>query len=71
MDGQSGLLPITVDASTASDGAQQFPDAASRKISLSRVTYDPVMRSRSFSFSNSFDRFTWFVFNPPFSRNHW
>jgi hypothetical protein len=29
------------------------------------VRSDTAFRSRSFSFSNSFSRFTWFVFRPP------
>ena len=64
------LLPDMLDASTAAGGAQKFPDAASRKISFSSVRSETAFRSRSFSFSSSFSRFTWSAFNPPNSLRH-
>ncbi|RHZ92315.1 hypothetical protein D1122_19875 [Cereibacter sphaeroides] len=38
---------------------------ASRRISFSSVRSDTAFRSRSFSFSSSFSRFTWSDFRPP------
>jgi len=55
------LLPDVIDAGTAAGGAQKFPEAASRRISFSSVKSDTAFRSRSFSFSSSFSRFTWLV----------
>ena len=60
------LLRDTVDTRTAEGGAQKFPEAASRKISFSSVRSDTTFRSRSFSFSSSFSRLTWFFFSPPY-----
>ena len=37
---------------------QKFPEAASRRISFSSVRSETAFRSRSFSFSSSFSRFT-------------
>ena len=64
------LLPDVIDAPTAAGGAQKFPEAASRRISFSSVRSDTAFRSRSFSFSSSFRRFTWSVFSPPNSLRH-
>jgi hypothetical protein len=50
------LLPDVIDAGPAAGGAQKFPDAASRRISISSVRSDTTFRSRSFSFSSSFSR---------------
>ena len=61
------LLPDMIDTSTTAGGAQKFPETASRRISFSSVRSDTAFQSRSFSFSSSFRRFTWFVFKPPFS----
>ena len=47
-----------LDAGTATRGAQQFPRAASCRISLSSVRSDTARRSRVFSVSRSFSRFT-------------
>ena len=52
------LLPDVIDAGTAAGGAQKFPDAASFRISFSSVRSETALRSRSFSFSSSFKRFT-------------
>jgi hypothetical protein len=54
-----------LDAATTAGGAQKFPEAASRKISFSSVRSETAFRSRSFSFSSSFRRFTWSDFCPP------
>lgn len=64
------LLHDVIDKSTTAGGAQKFPEAASLRISFSCVRYDTPYRSRSFSFSRSFKRFTWFVFRPPYSLRH-
>ena len=52
------LLPNVLDTGTAAGGAQKFPAAASRRISFSSVRSETAFRSRSFSFSRSFSRFT-------------
>ena len=52
------LLPDMIDTRTSAGWAQKFPEAASRRISFSSVRSDTDLRSRSFSFSNSFSRFT-------------
>jgi hypothetical protein len=54
-----------LDAGAAARGAQQFPRDASCNISLSSVRSDTARRSRVFSVSRSFSRFTWSLFNPP------
>ena len=54
-----GQLPSNVlDASAATRRAQKFPLAASCRISLSSVRSDTARRSRVFSVSRSFSRFT-------------
>ena len=68
--GDPELLPDMIDTTTAPGGAQKFPEAASLRISFSSVRSDTAFRSRSFSFSSSFRRFTWFVFRPPYSFRH-
>ena len=57
----------SVDASTTTGGAQKFPEAASFRISFSSVRSDTARRSRVFSASRSFSRFTWSPFSPPYS----
>ena len=47
-----------IDATAATGGAQKFPEAASRRMSFSSVRSETALRSRSFSFSRSFSRFT-------------
>jgi len=47
-----------VDAGTATRGAQKFPLAASARIILSKVRSETARRSRAFSASSSFIRFT-------------
>src|SRR6476469_1898492 len=47
-----------VDAATATGRAQKFPEAASFRISFASVRSETALRSRSFSFSSSFKRFT-------------
>ncbi len=49
----------TIDATATASGAQKFPEAASFRISFSSVRSETALRSRSFSFSSSFSRFTW------------
>src|SRR5690606_18421426 len=62
----------TIDATATASGAQKFcircpsgPEAASFRISFSSVRSETALRSRSFSFSSSFSRFTWSPFRPP------
>ncbi len=50
--------PDMLDAGTATRGAYQFPEAASFRISLSSVRSATARRSRAFSASSSFIRFT-------------
>jgi len=50
--------PHMIDASTATRGAQKFPRAASARIILSSVRSETARRSRVFSASNAFSRFT-------------
>lgn len=50
--------PDMLDAGTATRGAYQFPEAASFRISLSSVKSATARRSRAFSASSSFIRFT-------------
>lgn len=50
--------PDMVNAGTATRGAYQFPEAASFRISLSSVRSATARRSRAFSASSSFSRFT-------------
>ena len=47
-----------VDAGSATRGAQKFPFAASARIILSKVRSETARRSRAFSASRSFIRFT-------------
>ena len=47
-----------LDAGAATGGAQKFPAAASLRISFSSVRSETARRSRAFSASNSFSRFT-------------
>ena len=63
------LLPDMVDTTAATSGAQEFPEAASRRISFSGVSSEKASRGRSlsFPFSSSFSRFTWSVFKPTWS----
>jgi hypothetical protein len=58
MDEQAELRHDMIDALTATGGAQKFPEAASFKTSFSSVRSGTALRSRSFSFSSSFNRFT-------------
>ena len=67
---EAELLPDMLDASTAAGGAQRFPDAASRSMSFPNVSSETAFRSRSFSLTSSFSRFTWSVFNPPHPLRH-
>ena len=50
--------PDMLNAGTATRGAYQFPEAASFRISLSSVRSATARRSRAFSASSSFIRFT-------------
>ena len=59
------LLHDVIDTCTATGGAQKFPEAASLRISFSSVRSDTALRSRSFSFSSSFRRFTWCLTSAP------
>ncbi len=56
--GHLQLIEHMVYTSAATDGAQKFPLAASAKIILSRVRWETARRSRAFSASSSFRRFT-------------
>lgn len=56
--GNPKRLPHMVDAFPAARRAQKFPRAASDKIILSSVRSETAFRSRWFSFSNSFNRFS-------------
>ncbi len=56
------------DAGPAAGGAQEFPDAASFRISLSSVSSATAKRCRAFSRSSSFSRRAWSIFRPPYSR---
>ncbi len=51
------LLHDVIDTAAAAR-AQKFPEAASRRINFSSVRSETALRSRSFSFSSSFRRFT-------------
>lgn len=55
-DGQ--LRHDMIDTASTTGGAQKFPEAASFRISFSSVRSDTALRSRLFSFSSSFNRFT-------------
>ena len=68
--GQFQLRSNMADAGTATRGAQKFPFAASARIILSSVRSETARRSRAFSASSSFIRFTRSVFSPPNSRRH-
>src|SRR5918997_1730056 len=57
-----------LDAGAPARGARQFPRAASARICLSRVRSATALRSRAFSASSAFSRFTWSAFRPPNSR---
>ena len=52
------LLPDMFDASTVAGRAQNFTDAASRKIGRSGVRSETAFRRRSFSFSSFLSRAT-------------
>ena len=56
--GYMQLTSDVLDAAPPARGAQKFPRAASFKISLSSVRSATVRRSRAFSASSSFSRFT-------------
>jgi hypothetical protein len=56
--GHVELRHDVIDAAATAGGAQKFPEAASRRISFSSVRSETALRSRSFSFSRSFSRFT-------------
>ena len=56
--GQFQLRSNMIDASTTTRGAQKFPFAASARIILSSVRSETARRSRAFSASSSFIRFT-------------
>ena len=51
-----------------SRGVRPWPSPL--RISFSSVRSETAFRSRSFSFSSSFSRFTWSVFRPPYSLRH-
>ena len=53
------------DAVPAAGRAQYFPSSASFRISLSSVSSDITLRSRSFSRSRSFILLAWSSFSPP------
>ena len=59
-----------LDASPAPRRAQNFPEATSFSISFFSVKSDTARRSRAFSASSSFMRFTWSTFSPPYSWRH-
>jgi hypothetical protein len=56
--GQLQLGSNVIDAGPATGGAYQFPEAASFKISLSKLRSATARRSRAFSASRSFRRLT-------------
>ena len=56
--GDRQLPSHMLDADPPTRGAYQFPDAASFRISLSSVRSAIALRSRMFSVSRSFRRFT-------------
>jgi hypothetical protein len=56
--GEAKLRGDMLGTAAAASGAQKFPEAASRRISFSSVRSETAFRSRSFSFSRSFSRFT-------------
>src|SRR5688572_8570776 len=62
--GDAQLSSDMLDAGTATRGAWKFPRAASCRISLSSVRSETARRSRLFSVSRSFRRFTWSI-QPP------
>ena len=66
--GDGELPPHMLDADAPTGGAQKFPEAASFRISLSRVRPATALRSRVFSVSRSFSRLTRSDFRPP---NSW
>jgi hypothetical protein len=57
-----------LDAGAPARGAWKFPRAASARICLSKVRSETARRSRAFSASSAFSRFTWSAFSPPNSR---
>jgi len=54
-------------ASAPTRGAQEFPRAASCRISLSRVRSETAVRRRAFSRSRSLRRLAWLTLRPPYS----
>lgn len=56
--GQFQLRSNIINAGSATRGAQKFPLAASARIILSKVRSETARRSRAFSASSSFIRFT-------------
>ena len=64
-----GNLELTthmINASTSARGAQKFPDAASLRISLSKVRSETARRKRSFSFCRRFNSLSCSVPTPPY-----
>jgi hypothetical protein len=68
--GDMQLRSDLLNAGTATRGAWKFPRAASWRMSLSSVRSETALRSRLFSSSRSFRRFTGSVFSPPNSWRH-
>jgi hypothetical protein len=66
--GDMQLRSDLLNAGTATRGASKFPRAASCRMSLSSVRSETALRSRLFSSSRSFSRFTCSIFSPP---NSW
>jgi hypothetical protein len=56
-----------LDAGPTTRGAQKFPDAASFRMTFSSARSATALRSRPFSASSCFRRFTWSSFSPPYS----
>ena len=68
--GHLQLIDDMIHTGAATGGAQKFPFAASARIILSKVRSETARRSRAFSASNSFRRFTCSPFRPPYSERH-
>lgn len=68
--GHFQFIDDMIHASATTGGAQKFPLAASARIILSKVRSETARRSRAFSASSSFRRFTWSPFKPPYSERH-
>src|SRR5262249_49789579 len=68
--GDVQLRSDLLNAGPATRGAENFPGAASCRMSLSSVRSETALRSRLFSSSRSFRRFTCSVFSPPNSWRH-